>query len=578
MLRSALLAPALAATTLAAAQVSSFDAASNLVTIPSVSVGVATYVNVTLRHQGNYVFALEGATYEANFGPGVATYDLASNLLTMPAVKVGAETYLDVKLLNTGNYVFALQAATLLAPAILDEVKSFFAAYDALWATAVPASGAQATSFSDACYLHAGRTKAYIVADIDADLDEYRASQAFQIGARRSNLQVLALRQSTNPDGSARREVDVSYDVSYADGSVARATKQTLISGSSAGTSGCAAPQVSSALRFFGDRRLVGIALQPRNQRDERYSIGTGAALNPAVQYRRDIRVRVTDPMANAKYVVVSGPGPSGSVGGQSVPFSLKMMSPFVMRAAPEFAGRPGNYVNWRDEDSFRYCGTSDNAVPVAAIADCVGAGATSDSWGFNTGSPNAQADASFAAQGWRAGGKYRVDVYDDDGWRTVNGHAGKTPIATYYETLEHLPYTFVEMAGSGASAQTNDRFARLDFGAMSAAAIRANVTSATPAPMSVSWNVQPALPDGRAFRLFSSSEFFQGVKAGTAAGQSWPRLRFSTDSYPGSTATSLAWPVQAKPADMNSKTYVEYTLTYSDRNDAIIRSLVSFQ
>jgi hypothetical protein len=56
-------------------------------------------------------------------------------------------------------------------------------------------------------------------------------------------------------------------------------------------------------------------------------------------------------------------------------------------------------------------------------------------------------ADQGFASQGWGAGGIYRFDVYNDDRWKTVNGHVNKTPIATYFDALQRLPYTFVEMA-----------------------------------------------------------------------------------------------------------------------------------
>ena len=45
-----------------AAEVAYFDGASGRVHIPSVSVGAATYVDVTLQHLGNYVFALQAAT------------------------------------------------------------------------------------------------------------------------------------------------------------------------------------------------------------------------------------------------------------------------------------------------------------------------------------------------------------------------------------------------------------------------------------------------------------------------------------------------------------------------------------
>jgi alpha-tubulin suppressor-like RCC1 family protein len=97
----------------AQAEVALFDGASGLVTIPSVSVGSATYVDVTLRHNGNLTFTLQGATLQTpNQGPGVATYDLATGVLAIPNVLVGCGTYTDVRLANNGSFTFSVQAAT----------------------------------------------------------------------------------------------------------------------------------------------------------------------------------------------------------------------------------------------------------------------------------------------------------------------------------------------------------------------------------------------------------------------------------------------------------------------------------
>lgn len=559
------------------AQVTVFDVNAQLVTIPSVSVGATTYSKVMLRHEGNLVFSLVGATEQKPAGPGVGSYDTASNLLTLPAVKVGAETYVDVKLLNTGNYVFTVQGATLLPASTEAEIKAFIASFDALWASAVPVNGFSASRLNDACYRSGGRTKAWLIADFDSDLEGNRARDGYRVGAQRTNIQVLALRDRSNPDGSSRREVDVSYDVVYKDGSTAKAAIETLISGSSAGTPRCNTAQTGAAWRFYGNQRVVGFSLQARMTREVRYDIKTGLALNPAVRYRRDIRVAVSDPLANAKYVVVSGPGPAADVNGTLVPWSWKMVSPFLMRSAPELASKVGNYVNFLDDDGFRYCGIAGTGTPVASASDCLTYGAPGDNWGFGyTSTPNAAADQGFANQGWMAGGVYRLDVYNDDGWKTVNGHAGKTPIATYYETLNVLPQTFVAMAGTDTN---NDLFSRMSFGALGVNGVRTNGLSATPSPISVTWNPQPAVPDGSPFRLFQTWEYIEGLKTGNAAGAAWPKLRLLDRSYPGSQATSLAnWPVQLRPFNMTSRSYFEYMLYSVDRGQGVIQSRVTFQ
>jgi hypothetical protein len=278
--------------------------------------------------------------------------------------------------------------------------------------------------------------------------------------------------------------------------------------------------------------------------------------------------------MGNATHVVVSGPGPGATVGGASVPFSLKLISPRLLRSAPELLGRPGNYLNWLDDDLWRYCRAAGSGTPVAAIADCTGLGATSFETGVTTGTPNATADQSFSNLGWVEGGVYRFDVYNDDGWKTVNGQAGKTPIATYYNTLDRLPYPFVEMAASGSN-----RFAHLSFGGMSPAQVQANAVSATPAPMNVSWTLPAPLSDGRRFGLAQVNEFHQGPQIGNPAGAPNPAYRWTISSYPASTATTIpAWAVTAKPADQLSKSYFEFTLLYSDRTERQLLSTVSFQ
>ena len=561
------------------AQVTSYDAATQLVTIPSVSVGAATFANVTLKNVGNSVFELQGATEQKPAAPGVARYDTASSVLTLPAVKVGDATFLDVTLLNAGNFRFTLQTATALPAATLSELKSFLDSLDALWASAVPASGELRNSLTDGCYLHDGRTKAWLVAYTNANLAESQQRDRYQIGRRNSNVQVLALRNLVNADGSARREIDAQYDIEFADGTTVFNNKQTLISGSSSGTVGCATPQTALSLRFLGNQQQIAVAVRGRNTRDERYAIAAGAAaLNPAVQYRREIRFQLSDPMANANYVIVTGSGPTGSVAGAVVPFSLKMVSPFLMRAAPELAGKSGNYVNFKDDDGFRYCAVGGTAVPVAGAADCAALGTTSDSWGVTSATANDAADQTFTNQGWVAGGVYRFDVYKDDGWKTVNGHANKTPVATYYTTLGDLPFTFVEMAGSGATPASNDKFARLSFGALSAAGVRDNFISATPSAMNVSWSLQPAPTGARKLGLQLTWHYFQGAKVGNPGTTFWPAVRSIDFSYPGSAGTAQSWPVVGKPVDMQNKTYTEFVLFYSDRNARIVQSRVLFQ
>ena len=553
-----------------------YDPASRLLTLPTVAVGAATYTQVTLLDDGTYTFTLQGGQPQTPAGPGTAVFDPAANLLSIPVVQVGSTTFTDVTLQHLGNYVFSLRGGSELPAATLNAAKALLASVDSKWATEVPRNGVSRMSLTDRCWRDEGRTRDFVIAEVDADPALTYRRDAYRVGSTSSNVQVQAVRNRSNPDGSTRQEIDVQYDLRYRDGSQALGLQLTMISGSSAGTLGCSTPQNSPTLRFLGDQRLVAVNARARNVRDERHAVATGAALTPAVNYRRSLQWSVSDPMGQATYVVLSGAGPGTTVGSTTLPFSLKFISPRLLRSAPELVGKSGNFLNWLDDDAWRYCRAAGSGTPVASQADCVGLGASSFESGITTATPDDAADRNFIAQGWVAGAVYRFDVYNDDGWKTLNGQAGKTPIATYYSTLDQLPYTFVEMAGSGVSA---DKFPRLSFGAMTAAQVRSNAVSATPAAMAASWTALPAFSDARRFGLSVSYEFHQGARVGNANSAFNPAYRWVFNSYPASTATTLpAWAVNAKPADQVSKSYFEFTLIYSDRTDRQILSLVSFQ
>lgn len=198
-----------------------------------------------------------------------------------------------------------------------------------------------------------------------------------------ANVQFVGARSLTNGDDSSRQELDVQYDVQYADGTVAKVVKETLISGSSAGSPGRANPQDSPQWRAYGNRQLVQTLVRPRLIRDERYSIATGAPVTGSVRYRREVQFVVTDPLANAKYVIMTGPGPSATVGGVAQQFGMKLISPWLLRSAPELAGKNQNFLNWADDDNFATCRTTGAGVPVPSIADCPGLGAQGSNWGW---------------------------------------------------------------------------------------------------------------------------------------------------------------------------------------------------
>ena len=172
----------------------------------------------------------------------------------------------------------------------LDAAKAFLARYDALFATAVPAPGSAAFALNDGCSLADGRSKAYIVADFDAD-PQAVASRQDVVGSKRSNVTVLADRTAPNADGSSRREIDIKFDITYKDGSkfespAGTVPDQTIVSGSSAGAkladgSACTTPDSKSDWRFYGNRKLVRTAVSAVNERSDRTVLATGLPLSP---------------------------------------------------------------------------------------------------------------------------------------------------------------------------------------------------------------------------------------------------------------------------------------------------------
>lgn len=452
----------------------------------------------------------------------------------------------------------------------LSDVQTLFQSFNAMWANGVPANGAAVTALTDGCYLHNGATKAMDVATVDGDYARWAGANAYRVGAVRTNASIRAVRNSTNGDGSARREIDVQYDIRYADGTTDSAVLSTLISGSSYGS--CATAQTASTLRWFGNRRLAHFEPQGRNLVLRAYKLADGSLISTTL--RREIGFHVKDPAGVATYAVVSGAGPRSTSGTQTLSFSIKLLSPRVMRSDPAVAGKRGNYTNWLDTDSFRVCRSATSTASNAALADCAGQGAHGWAYGvsFNPATQQlAASDTSFNGLGF--GGSYTVKLYNDDGWKTINGHADKTPVATYTTELTQLPYTFASLASA------SDPAARYAAASMSpdTAGVAALLRSGAAGQVNLQWS-PPVPPDGTAFRLSELGEYFEGPLAGGASATVPPGQRWYVTSYPATTSTQAAMPITAAPATITGKTYGEVDIWYSNRNGARIGLIHTFQ
>ena len=463
----------------------------------------------------------------------------------------------------------------------LEAATALLAKYDALRATAIPATGAANFALLDGCFLTQGFTKSFAVSDFDADPLAV-ASRQVEVGAIRSNIKVLAERTVTNADGTSRREIDIKFDTSFKDGSKRTATadsepNDTIISGSSSGAklpdgSNCTTSESKSDWRSYGNRKLINANVVAYNQRYERTVLTTGLPSTPAIVYNKYIRFNVQDPANVAKYVTIAGPGIVA--GTPAAPIALKMVSVRLLRDAPEFAGKNGNFVDWKDINHWQFCRNATNGLPSAETADCVAHGAVTNNWGFSNFPVPATLDASFDALGVVAGGEYTVKVYNDDGWKTVNGQLGKTPIAIYAIVLNSLPFSAVALAGAGV---TTDLFPKVVTNSMTPAQISAAVLAKAAFSMALTWTPPGAMPDGKTLGWGGLFSFKQG-KVDAAQGPFNPASRQFDPTFPLANVTSASLPIPAAVAKLGLPTYMQYWFELNNRNGNNVESLYAFQ
>lgn len=453
--------------------------------------------------------------------------------------------------------------------------KAFLGSYDTSLATSIPASGATALALNDGCSLNNGTSKTLAISDYDADALRV-ASRQFEVGSIRSAISVTADRTITNANNTVRREIDVQYVIDYLDGTKDEKATQTLITGSSAGAtladgSACAASQDSADLRFFGNRKIANTFVNASNERLQRALLSNGSDAAPPLAYNRYITLGVRDPAKIATYATISGPGLTSAPG---VPATFKMISPRLLRDDPLLAGKVGNFVDWRDTDTFRVCRTSTGTFAAADVADCVTNGAISAAWGsFGATDPSAQ-DTAFNALGVSAGGMYTVKLYAGTGWKTVNGQATETPIASYTSTLENLPMGTVALAGT--LALPANKFPGVGSSSMTLLDIVTNVKNKTAFSTDLTWAAPGVLPDARKTGLSALYSFEQGrASAGPAFN---PASRQATLAYPASTALAATFNVPVPVPALVTPLYFEASLEYSNRNGNFVRNLRTFQ
>ncbi|MFN0305010.1 MAG: hypothetical protein ACKVQU_32190 [Burkholderiales bacterium] len=455
----------------------------------------------------------------------------------------------------------------------LDQAKVFLAAYDASLTT-ISATGAEFFAQFDACYRDLGRTKAYrISAFDDRKYGLSRNSQAYQRNSTRINVALNALRTTANPDRSSRTEIDIAYDVAYPLEGTSTRFDRTLVTGSTTGV--CPTGENKAQWRFLGDQKIAYHNLVAMFEGTRNYSILTGTETSGTA--RRAIRFDVRDADEKLTYAVVSHNGGTRS---------LKLISPRLLESHPLLAGKIGNFSGYTPEDPFRICTTtagSNNSD--ALLADCT-VGSTFQDWGSNiSATPNldgltpaniSTGDTSFADLQFAAGMEYTFRLYNDDGWKTVNGQAGKTPIATYTTKLERLPYTFETIMGATSTFGTaSDRIKSLTNAQIGAAfsGTGASLTEAFPA-----WT---ASPDGRKFGQSTVFVIGSGPAAATVSPAVWPAIRTVEFYFPvasSAAAPTLTLNLPGQPASMRAKTGGQIANELSDRGTTLIRVFERWQ
>ncbi len=447
-------------------------------------------------------------------------------------------------------------------------LQKFNQTHEALLATALPEAGEDRFALLDACSLDSGYTRDLRIAEWNKNLAEVKITNAYQVGRKFANLKVEAERDTTNSDGSARREVDVSYDEVFTDGTTQRSSLVTLVAGSSHGS--CATPQDAPELRILGNRQVVGTSVRARNAFWSDYAIGTRDGMPLSFQQRREARFIVTDPAGKATYAVLRWAASGGAE------MSLKLLSPRLARDAAEMQGKSGN-AQYKDSDAFRACrSTADNTVANAATADCIGLGVGGNVWGTSLNEPRnppqtpAARDTIFDGLGLKAGARFTIEVYADDGWKTIDGQKGQTPIATYTTTLRRTPLTFAQMMEG-----FYDGYPQLIAGTSKFPLQIAEDFRGQGGQMDVVWSV-PKLPAGTPTMAPSNLySMTQGPKANAVG----PQERNGPLYAPlAANATSASMPIASKPEGASTTSYAEFALSYSDRGGAEILLGFRFQ
>ncbi len=485
---------------------------------------------------------------------------------TAPLVPPPANTVINNVVVTTP------EAVATAAPEVLvqGEITQMLKEWDKVYATGLPATTTAAFAFNDACYLDDGQDKPSIIARWDDPTDVIRDANKYRIGATRSNLSIvpLSLKVISNTDGSKTRIVKVKYDITYTDGTMAMQALNTLLFGNSAkacmddGLAGSG--ENRAAWRFLGNRRQVETNVNPVNVQYKKFSLADGSAI-PASDYRENrLEFGIYDyRLKGYTYAVVTGQGLPAS--------GIKLLMSNTLKTAPELQGKNSAFTNTTGSDGARICkhvipavaATANTpAIPAknawdANLANCATYGGSSPNWNFS--------DTGLAAL--TVGTVYTFNLYKGDGWKTVNGHDGVTPDATYTDELAAVPYNATQFPSTGFASFGTTGSTTAEVAAM----FRGAGGNATAYPVNVTG--LPAGANSMARRTFWG---YSNGKANST--DTFANLKQQNRIFPNNTDASVTGPIPGKLAAMSAVSYAETGFSSVDRNGRTITTIQFFQ
>ena len=494
-----------------------------------------------------------------NVNPNGATAVTATTVSTTAAPTAALVPPASGTVINNVSVTTPTEVATLSPEDLVKgEVTQMLRDWDKVYATSVPlaAEGAKALAFTDSCYLDDGHDKPLLLTRWADTTDTIRDSNKYRTGAIRSNLNVLNTTFTANADSTKTRTATVKYDITYADGTMAKQAENKLIFGNSASlcaTNALTVGENKTSWRFAGNGRQVETNVIPANVQYKKYSLADGSAI-PTGDFRQNrLEFNIFDYRSKGyTYAVVTGPGLPTS--------GVKLLLALTLKNEPLLQGKSGNYLNNTSMDGARICSykpTTTTTAWDADKADCQ----------LNGGGINGLVLTDTELTTLSIGNLYTFKLYKGDGWKTVNGHSGVTPDLTYTDALPAVPYNSTQFANTGFA----------NFGTtgtpLSEIATMFKGTGGTATASLVNVSGLPAGANAMARRTVWAYSY-----GSTTTTASFPRLRQINRAYPGNTEANFTGAIPGILAGMNAVSYAELGFSSTDRNGRFITTIYYFQ